>query len=84
MRRRRKFICPSAHVQQFIVTDTGCGISEELREKLFTPFAVSGNLIQGDGLGLPICSLEAAKMNGTLALDETYAKGARFVLSLHN
>ena len=73
-----------AHVQQFIVTDTGCGISEELREKLFTPFAVSGNLIQGDGLGLPICSLEAAKMNGTLALDETYAKGARFVLSLHN
>lgn len=73
-----------AHVQQFIVTDTGCGIPEELREKLFTPFAVSGNLIQGDGLGLPICSLEAAKMNGTLALDETYVKGARFVLSLHN
>lgn len=72
-----------AHTQQFIVTDTGCGISEEQRDHLFKPFAEVKDLTQGDGLGLPICSLLAAKMNGTLTLDTTYTKGARFVLELH-
>ena len=37
----------------------------------------------GDGLGLPICSLIATKMNGSLTLDSSYNKGARFVLELH-
>lgn len=72
-----------AHTQQFIVTDTGCGISEEQQADLFKPFAQVRNLAEGDGLGLPICSLEATKMNGTLTLDATYRKGARFVLELH-
>ena len=34
-------------------------------------------------LTLPICSLIATRMNGTLSLDESYTKGARFVLELH-
>ena len=72
-----------AHTHQFIVTDTGCGIPEELKEKLFKPFAEIKDLTQGDGLGLPICSLLAAKMNGSLILDTTYTKGSRFILELH-
>ena len=40
-------------------------------------------MTQGDGLGLPICALIAAKMDGSLALDNSYAKGTRFVLELH-
>ena len=72
-----------AHTHQFIVTDTGCGIPEELREKLFKPFAEIKDLTQGDGLGLPICFLLAAKMNGSLTLDTTYTKGSRFILELH-
>ena len=69
-----------AHVQQFIVTDTGCGIPEEQRGCLFKPFSEIKDLTQGDGLGLPICSLMAIRMKGTLTLDESYIKGARFVL----
>lgn len=72
-----------AHTHQFIVTDTGCGISEEQRAKFFKPFSEIKDLTQGDGLGLPICSLMAIRMNGSLTLDEGYTKGARFILELH-
>lgn len=72
-----------AHTHQFIISDTGCGIAEEKRENLFKPFAEVKDLTQGDGLGLPICSLIATKMNGTLSLDSAYSKGSRFVLELH-
>lgn len=73
-----------AHTLQFIVTDTGCGISEEYRDKLFKPFAEVRDLTQGDALGLPICSLKASKMNGSLTLDGDYTHGARFILEVHD
>ena len=72
-----------AHTHQFVVTDTGCGIAEDSRANLFKPFNAVRDLTQGDGLGLPICSLEATKMNGSLTLDPSYNKGARFILELH-
>lgn len=72
-----------AHTHQFIISDTGCGIPEEQREDIFKPFTEVKDLTKGDGLGLPICSLIAAKMNGSLTLDGNYTKGARFVLELH-
>lgn len=72
-----------AHTHQFIISDTGCGIPEEKRDDLFKPFTEVKDLTQGDGLGLPICSLIATKMNGSLTLDSSYTKGARFVLELH-
>ena len=40
------------------------------------------DLTDGDGLGLPICSLIASKMNGTLSIDPEYKKGNRFILVL--
>ena len=72
-----------AHTHQFIISDTCCGIPEEQREDIFKPFTEVKDLTKGDGLGLPICSLIAAKMNGSLTLDGSYTKGARFVLELH-
>ena len=72
-----------AHTHQVIVTDTGTGIPAEQQENLFKPFTEVKDLTTGDGLGLPICSLIAAKMNGSLTLDTNYTKGARFVLELH-
>lgn len=72
-----------AHTHQFIISDTGCGIPEEQRENIFKPFTEVKDLTLGDGLGLPICSLIATKMNGSLTLDGSYNKGARFVLELH-
>ena len=72
-----------AHTHQFIVTDTGTGIPAEQQENLFKPFTQVKDLTTGDGLGLPICSLIATKMNGSLTLDTSYTKGCRFILELH-
>ncbi|MDE8697869.1 ATP-binding protein, partial [Bacteroides cellulosilyticus] len=47
------------------------------------PYTKVKDLKEGDGLGLPICSLIATKMNGSLTLDSSYTKGCRFVLELH-
>ena len=55
----------------------------EKRTTLFKPFAEVHDLTQGDGLGLPTCSLIAYKLNGTLRLDDEYKKGTRFILELH-
>ena len=72
-----------AHTHQFIVTDTGTGIPAEQQETIFKPFTEVKDLTLGDGLGLPICSLIATKMNGSLTLDNSYTKGSRFILELH-
>lgn len=80
---RLEFKRKGAHVCQFLITDTGCGIPEELKESIFTPFASTHDLMKGDGLGLPICALIATKLNGELSLDTAYKKGCRFVLVLH-
>jgi len=72
-----------AHMQQFIVTDTGCGIPEERQEDVFKPFLEIKDLTAGDGLGLPICKVMAKKMNGDLEIDGKFTKGTRFVLDLH-
>lgn len=70
------------HNIQFIVTDSGPGVDEELRADLFIPFACVNDLTQGDGLGLPICSLRISRMNGTIRLDDSFTSGARFVIEL--
>lgn len=72
-----------AHMQQFVVTDTGCGIPEEKMEDVFKPFLEIKDLCTGDGLGLPICKEMAKKMNGDLEVDPKYTKGTRFIITLH-
>ena len=71
-----------AHICQFIVTDSGPGIPVEKQMAIFKPFTEIKDLTDGDGLGLPICSLIASKMNGTLSIDPEYKKGSRFILVL--
>ena len=73
-----------AHTHQFVVTDNGPGISSEQQEDLFKPFKQVEDLTKGDGLGLPICSLIATKMNGNLTLDTSYKKGCRFIVEIHS
>ena len=71
------------HNIQFIVTDSGPGVDPEARADLFKPFAQVRDLTGGDGLGLPICAVTAARTNGTVRLDEEYTHGARFIVEIH-
>ena len=62
------------HISSSSVTQVA-EFPEEQRESIFKPFTEVKDLTQGDGLGLPICSLIATKMNGSLTLDSGYTKG---------
>ena len=62
----------------FSVTDTGCGISPELHDKVFNRFEKLNEQAQGTGLGLSICQLIIQNMGGKIWIDSSYHEGARF------
>lgn len=51
---------------ELTVSDTGCGIPEELRERVFEPFFTSKPVGAGTGLGLSITYSIAQKHGGTI------------------
>lgn len=61
---------------QVSVADTGPGISEEMREKLFTPFVSSKS--NGMGMGLSICRGIIESHGGRLWLENNPGGGAIF------
>lgn len=69
---------------RFDVTDTGCGIQEEDKEKLFKSFSqidnkLSHKIHQGTGLGLAISKELVELMHGCIWLDSSdINKGSRF------
>ncbi|WP_083205358.1 ATP-binding protein [Bacillus sp. FJAT-27264] len=66
------------HVE-LIIRDTGSGISESQREKLFVPFFTTKS--QGTGLGLSLCLSIVERHNGTIAVDSEEGKGTVFTIS---
>lgn len=68
------------------VADSGMGIPDELKQRLFQPFT-QGNAhrltqARGTGLGLSICSRLAQLMHGQIALDSTEGVGTRITVTL--
>ena len=58
----------------FVVSDQGPGISDELRQRLFAPFA-AGDVATGSGLGLAICREIVLALDGSIALDNRESGG---------
>lgn len=68
---------------EITVTDTGNGIPEEVKEKIFERFfKVDVNNHEGTGIGLSLVKEYAQAIGGAIRLDETYTAGARFILTL--
>ena len=67
---------------QFIVEDTGCGISEADARHIFERFTKVDDFKEGLGLGLAYCHETAKKLGGSLSLDPDYKDGSRFILTL--
>jgi PAS domain S-box-containing protein len=63
------------------VSDNGGGISDELREKVFTPF-FSTKFYKGTGLGLAITMKIVQEHNGTISLDALPGQGSTFTIKL--
>ena len=76
----------SRHMIRFAVEDTGPGISEESREKIFQPFIQDDQGITrqygGVGLGLSICKALVHEMGGDLRLESCEGRGAVFCFEL--
>ncbi len=70
------------HRLELMVTDTGIGLSEDQKGRLFTPFSQADlsttRRFGGTGLGLTICKRLIELMGGTVAVDSTVGQGARF------
>jgi len=65
---------------EITVTDTGHGVSPELKEKLFLPYFSTKR--RGTGLGLAIVSRIIEEHNGSIRVEENQPAGARFIIEL--
>ena len=59
-------------------TDTGIGIPEESREKIFNRFEKLNGFAQGTGLGLSICKAIVDAQGGNIGVDSEVGKGSTF------
>ncbi len=62
------------------VSDTGPGLTEEIRERLFLPFYSTKQ--RGTGLGLSIAAKIVHEHGGTISAESNSPKGARFIMRL--
>ena len=62
------------------VCDTGYGLTDEIRERLFLPFYSTKQ--RGTGLGLSIAAKIAQEHHGSVRAESNLPQGARFLLSL--
>jgi len=64
------------------VSDNGCGIPEEHRAKLFTPFFTTKEASKGTGLGLAIAYGVVKMHSGDISVASEEGKGTVFTVSL--
>ena len=65
---------------ELCVSDTGHGLTDEIRERLFLPFYSTKH--RGTGLGLSIAAKIVQEHGGSLRAEGNIPKGARFLLRL--
>ena len=69
---------------KIIISDTGIGMSEEFKKKLFTPFSQEENVHQpyttGSGLGLVIVKHSVDIMNGSIDVKSRVGEGSVFTI----
>jgi signal transduction histidine kinase len=64
------------------VKDTGVGIPEDVKAKIFTPMFTTKS--KGQGLGLAVVKRLTEAMNGSVAFESEQGKGTKFIVRLPN
>ena len=70
----------SRDVVELVVSDTGHGVSREMKERLFLPYFSTKQ--RGTGLGLAIVSRIVEDHHGSIRVEENKPVGSRFVVEL--
>jgi len=79
--------CDSKESVDLTVADTGSGIAEAIRERIFEPFvttkgAFGGGAVAGAGLGLSVSYGIVQAHNGRLLVESTIGAGSSFTIQL--
>lgn len=64
------------------VSDTGCGIAEDLRERIFEPFFTTKGQRGGTGLGLAVCQAVIDQHGGRITLNSEVGIGSSFCVAV--
>jgi CheY-like chemotaxis protein len=64
------------------ISDTGCGIPEELAKQLFVPFITTKPVGVGTGLGLTICQRIVTGLGGRITFQSRVGHGTKFNVTL--
>jgi signal transduction histidine kinase len=64
------------------VSDSGCGISEEIRNRIFEPFFTTKDVGKGTGLGLSLSYEIIKRHEGELLVESVVGKGTTFTVKL--
>ncbi|MCP4647613.1 MAG: response regulator, partial [bacterium] len=73
---------PSGGKIEFIISDTGMGMSDEVMEKVFEPFFTTKPLGEGTGMGLPAVYGTVTAHQGEITLESEPDCGTRAIVTL--
>jgi two-component system NtrC family sensor kinase len=64
------------------IQDTGIGIPEKIRDKVFEAFFTTKQKVKGVGLGLSVCYGIIKDHGGEIKIESEEGKGTTFIISL--
>lgn len=73
----------SAGTIKLCVNDSGEGIREQFKTRIFEMFFSGTTSAEGTGLGLYVVSEIVAKLRGTICVESEYGTGSKFIVTLN-
>ena len=82
----RQFDYQNYSKYQFVISDTGIGMSEEFVKRIFDPYTrethFSAKSAAGTGLGMTIVKNLVSQMNGEIFVESRLGEGSRFTVTI--
>lgn len=75
----------TVHDNEFVlvsVTDSGCGMTTEVREKMFEPFFTTREKSGGTGLGMSVCYGIVNKLGGEIRVESDPGRGTTVIVAI--